>query len=320
MKAVYFDQKINIIDNYSEPVPDQNEVLIKTKIAGICNTDLEIVKGYMNFKGILGHEFVGTIEKAPQNYQNLIGKRVVGEINCSCLKCEYCLKGIPTHCMNRKVLGIFNKDGAFGQYLTLPVKNIHIIDDSIKDEEAVLVEPLAAAFEILEQIHIKPTDKIIVLGDGKLGLLVCLVLKLINDNIILAGKNRDKLKIASDKNIKTITVDELKIEKSYDIVIEATGSLHGFETALNLVKPQGTIVLKTTVASKYQINLSSVVIDEIKIIGSRCGRFKPAIDALSNKKIDVNPLITKIYKFEKVLEALKKAQQKGSLKVLIDFR
>lgn len=319
MKAVVFDNKLKFVDNYPVPEPVQNEALIRVSMAGICNTDIEITKGYTGFKGVIGHEFVGIVERINGKDQSLLGKRIVGEINCGCGKCEYCKKGLRNHCPDRKVLGIVNKDGAFAEYLTLPLENLHTVPENLSDEEAVFTEPLAAAFEITRQIQIKPDDKILIMGDGKLGLLISLALHLSHSNLILAGRHENKLQVAKDKGIESILFNKLPIKKEYDIVVDATGSAEGFETALKLVKPRGIIVLKSTVAAGKEINLAPVVVDEITVIGSRCGPFEPALDALSKKLIDVKPLITEIFPFDKARQAFERAIAKGVIKVIINF-
>jgi len=313
MKALYFDKELKLLDNVSIPrKPD--EALIRITMAGVCNTDLEIIKGYMGFKGILGHEFIGIVEES--NNKDFIGKRVCGEINCPCGNCYFCKNNMPTHCPNRTVLGIFNRDGVFCEYTTLPEKNLYVLEDYIEDEVAVFVEPIAAAYEILEQISIKPTDNIIILGDGKLGLLIAKVISLFTKNLLVVGKHENKLNILKNTGINTKLLDQID-NLTANIIIESTGSPQGISLALNTVCPRGTIVLKTTIADNFNINLSKAVINEINIIGSRCGPFKPAIKALKNNLIDVKPLITEIFDFDNAIEAVKKAQQKDSLKVLL---
>lgn len=319
MKAIEFNKELKIIENYPMPEPQKGEALIKIITTGICNTDIEIMKGYMGFSGILGHEFVGIVEKINDSNQDLINQRVVGEINCGCGSCEYCLKGLETHCPSRTVLGIFNKNGCFADYITLPLKNIYKVPEKISNKEAVFAEPLAAAFEILDQIQIKPTDKVLILGDGKLGLLISLVLNLTQAEIILVGKHQEKLDIAKNQNVNTKLLSDLVIEKNYDVVVEATGSINGFELSQKLVKPRGTIVLKSTVASEKALNLAPIVIDEIKIVGSRCGSFKPALRALEKNLINVIPLISEEYNFNEALKAFELSKTKGILKVLINF-
>lgn len=320
MKAIFFDKKLNFVRNYPAPAPGKNEALVRIRMTGICNTDLEIIKGYMGFRGIIGHEFVGVVEKINGKTQRLIGKRVVGEINCGCGTCDWCAKGLKNHCPERTTLGIVKKDGAFAEYITLPNNNLLEVPENISDEEAVFAEPLAAAFEIMEQIHIKPADRILVMGDGKLGILCSLVLNLAHADVTLTGKHEKKLKIAEGQHVSTVKFKDLKIRKVYDVVVEATGAAKGFGMALQLVKPRGTVVLKSTVAEVRKMNLAPVVIDEISVIGSRCGPFKKAVRALSGRLIDVKPLITGIYPFDRAEEALRKAAERDSLKVIMDFR
>ncbi|MFA6988956.1 MAG: alcohol dehydrogenase catalytic domain-containing protein [Candidatus Gastranaerophilaceae bacterium] len=319
MKALVFDNELKIDYNYLKPIPQKGEALIKISMAGLCNTDLEITKGYMGFKGIPGHEFVGIVEEINSDDKSLIGKRVVGEINCGCGNCYYCHQNMQRHCPNRQTLGIFQKDGCFADYITIPVENIFEIPSVVTDEEAVFVEPVAAALEILEQVHIKPADKIAVLGDGKLGLLIAFVLSTTQGDLTLIGKHSNKLEIAEKQGIKTALLQNVEIKKDFDIVVDATGSINGLEIALSLIKPRGILVLKSTVASDKPLNLAPVVIDEITIVGSRCGQFKPALRLLEKKQFDIKSLITSIYPFEKALEAFEINKRKDSLKVLIEF-
>lgn len=319
MRAIEFKEKLNIIENYPMPALAEGEALVKIITAGICNTDIEITKGYMGFSGILGHEFVGIVEKINDTNQELLNKRVVGEINCGCGVCEYCLKGLQNHCPTRSVLGIFNRNGCFADYITIPLKNLLIVPKNINNNEAVFVEPLAAAFEILEQIQVKPTDKVLILGDGKLGLLTSLVLNLTQADVILVGKHQEKLKIAENQNVKTVILENLSKDEAYDVVVEATGNIDGFELAQKLVKPKGTLVLKSTVSSEKALNLAPIVINEIKIIGSRCGPFKPALKTLEKKLINVIPLISKEFDFNQAKEAFELSKTRGILKVLINF-
>jgi threonine dehydrogenase-like Zn-dependent dehydrogenase len=319
MRAIEFDKELKITEMAIIPEPKEGEALIKILTAGICNTDIEITKGYMGFSGILGHEFVGIVEKINDKKQDLLNKRVVGEINCGCGSCEYCLKGLETHCPNRSVLGIFNKNGCFAEYITLPIKNLHIVPDSVSNQEAVFAEPVAAAFEILEQMQIKPTDKVLVLGDGKLGILISLVLNLTQAEVLLVGKHKDKLDIAKAQQVKTKLLDELEEKRIYDVVVEATGNINGFEQAMRLVKPRGTIVLKSTIASEKPLNLAPIVIDEITVLGSRCGVFEPALKVMQRKLIDVKPLISAEFDFSQAKEAFDLSKTRGILKVLVNF-
>ncbi len=313
MKALLFDNGLRLAD-YPKPRRDNNEALIRVLMAGICNTDLEIVKGYMGFKGILGHEFVGLVEECDN--PELLGKRVVGEINYGCGECGYCTKGLKTHCKNRKVLGILAHDGAFAEYLVLPEENLHIIPDKISDEEAVFVEPLAAGFQVIEQTHIRPSNRVIILGDGKLGLLVAQVLVLTGCDLFVAGKHTSKLSLLKGKGIGTGLIDNLGDSKA-DVVIDCTGASDGLEKALRLTRPRGAIVLKSTVAEKRGVDLTGLVIDEITLIGSRCGPFHPAIRALEKESIDVKLLISGIYSLMEGTKAFREASKKGALKILI---
>ena len=317
MKAVIFDKILKFVTDYPKPEPQQGEALIKVNTIGICNTDFEITKGYMGYKGILGHEFTGVVEEINGDNKSLIGKRVVGEINCGCKECDYCRQGLERHCFNRSTLGIWKREGCFAEYVCLPVSNLLEIPDTVKDEEAVFVEPLAAALEILEQIHIAPDKKVIVLGDGKLGLLIALTLNACGLNIMLVGKHEEKLSIAAQQGVKTKLLSELEIKKEYDYVVEATGSITGFETSLALTRPRGTLVLKSTIAASKEFNLAPIVIDEITVIGSRCGQFAAALRLLESRRIDVKPLISDIFSIDKAIEAFERNKEKSSVKVLV---
>ena len=322
MKAVVFDEELKLVEDYKKPELKKGEVLIKTRMSGICNTDLEITKGYMGYKGVLGHEFVGdVVEVYDDCNKNWIGKRVVGEINCGCNNDSWCAKGLARHCPNRQTLGIWQKDGCFSEYFTLPVENLLEVPQSLSDEEATFVEPVAAAMEITEQLHIKPKDKVALLGDGKLGLCIALVLNALNVDLVHIGKHENKLEISRKAGVKTKLLKDLKDSdnKSFDIVIEATGSTGGFETSLALTKPRGVLVLKSTIAAKEGLNLAPVVIDEITVLGSRCGQFEPALRLMCAKKLDIKPLISEIYPIDKALEAFEKNKQKDILKILLKF-
>ena len=318
MKAVVFDNGLKLDNNYPMPVPQKGEALIKVNTIGICNTDYEITLGYMGYKGILGHEFTGVVEKAEN--KDLIGKRVVGEINCGCGQCDWCAQGLERHCFNRSTLGIWQREGCFAEYVCLPEKNLLVIPDNVTDEEAVFVDPLAAALEILEQVHIPPYKRVIVLGDGKLGLIIALALNVAGLDITLVGKHEEKLNIAKAQGVKTELLNNLKIEKAYDFVVEATGSITGFETSLALTKPRGTLILKSTIAASKEFNLAPIVIDEITVLGSRCGQFAPALRMLEQKRIDVKPLISDIYAIDDSIEAFERNKEKSSVKVLVKVK
>lgn len=314
MKAIYFDGTKMIFEkNYLEPKSD--EVLVRVRLAGICGTDLEILQGYMKYDGILGHEFVGTVEKS--NNSELIGKRVVGEINVGCDKCAFCEKGMQRHCPNRTVLGILKRDGAFAEFLSLPEKNLHIIPDSITDEQAVFVEPLAAAFEIKEQVSLEPHWSVAVIGDGRLAHLIIQVLKLSCHNVTCFGRHKSKLQNLINAGIKIKLGIEPSDEQSFDLVVEATGSNSGFSDTMKLIKPRGTVVLKSTIASRENLDLTPTVVNEITLIGSRCGLFKPAIDALTTGTISVDSVIDSIFPLEKFSEAIEYVKKPDTLKVFL---
>ena len=321
MKAVVFDEGLKLVNDYEKPVPEKGEALIEVTLAGICNTDYEITKGYMGYKGILGHEAVGVVVDVNGEDKSLIGKRVVSEISYGCKEpdCKYCAEKLYRHCPSRYTLGIWRKDGCFAEYFTMPTEVLFEVPDNVPDEQAVFVEPLAAACEITEQLHIKPYEKVIVLGDGKLGLITALTLNAQNIDVILVGKHQNKLDIAKAQGVETKLLNDLKIEKIYDVVVEATGSISGFETALALTKPRGTLVLKSTVAASKEFNLAPIVIDEITVLGSRCGQFAPALRLLKSGKIDFSPLISARYKADDAIEAFEKNKEKETLKVLLEF-
>jgi threonine dehydrogenase-like Zn-dependent dehydrogenase len=311
---VFKKQKLLYLTDYPLPRSRVHEALIKVTHAGICNTDLEIMKGYMGFQGVLGHEFVGIVEKCRQ--KDLIGKRVVGEINISCGTCLYCKRQLQNHCPGRSVLGILKRDGVFAEYVALPIKNIHVLPDSISDEEAVFVEPLSAAFEITCQTEIMPYHTVCVLGDGKLGLLVGQALSLTGCDIVVVGKHREKLSILRKRGIKT-KLSSLFDTKGFDIVIDCTGSANGVHIALKIIKPRGRVIIKTTTAKRTLIDLTPVVVNELNLIGSRCGPFPQAIRALEKRKIDVLPLISRVFTLQNGIKAFQHARKKGVLKTII---
>jgi threonine dehydrogenase-like Zn-dependent dehydrogenase len=314
MKAIFFNGKQMIFDN-NYPDPKFNETLVRVNLAGICGTDLEILNGYMKYNGILGHEFVGTVVKS--NNSSLIGKRVVGEINAGCTKCDFCIRGMERHCPSRTVLGILKRDGAFAEFLSLPEKNLHVIPDSISDEQAVFVEPLAAAFEINEQISLKPEWNVAVVGDGRLAQLIIQVIKLTCSNITCFGKHQNKLEGLIQSGTKIKIGIESTDEQLFDLVVEATGSNSGFTDTMKLVKPRGTVVLKSTITSRENLDLTSTIINEITLIGSRCGLFKPAIDALATGVISVNSMIDSTFSLDKFEDAILHAQKPDTLKVFL---
>ncbi len=330
---VYHNNTLTFTSDYPRPTPAAGEALIRVLQVGICNTDLEIIRGYMKFTGVPGHEFVGIVEainphptrhaQSPE-IMALVGWRVVGEINAACYRtdCWYCSRGIPTHCPNRTTLGIANRDGAFAEYLTLPLENLHTVPETISDEEAVFVEPLAANFEMLEQAHIRPTDRVVVLGDGKMGQLAAQTLALTGCEVIMVGKHEEKLALARQHGSATrllTGVDDFTLDggQRVDMVVECTGSARGLELALRLTRPRGTIMLKSTVADQSTLHLASIVIDEIRVQGSRCGPFAPALRALSQRSIAVPPLISARFSLDDGLAAFEYAAKAGVLKVLV---
>ena len=270
----------------------------------------------MGFHGVPGHEFVGIVEQC--DLKNMIGKRVVGEINLGCGVCSYCTNGMKNHCPGRSVLGILHKDGVFADYITLPVDNLHTIPNSISDDEAVFVEPLAAAFEIIEQVDIAPSDRVCVLGDGKLGLLVGQALSSTDCELLVVGHHSEKLSILDEQGIKTKLSKSFR-EKGYDVVVDCTGSRSGIETAMNIVRPKGKILLKTTVSKPAPFNVNRIVIDEVSVIGSRCGPFKPAIQAIKSKTVDLYSLISDTVPLNDGIKAFQYASRKGVLKVILSF-
>ena len=319
MKAIVFDNELKFDNNYSKPTPQKGEALIRVTLAGICNTDYEITKGYMGYIGVLGHEFVGVVEEVNDGDQSWVGKRVVAEISWGCdnPNCEWCAKKNYRHCPNRHTIGIWKKDGCMAEYITLPTNILFEVPENVTDEQAVFVEPLAAACEILEQLHIEPTSKVLVLGDGKLGLTTALTLNAHNLDVLLVGKHQNKLDIAKAQGVKTQLLSEFKQEKKYDVVVEATGSASGFETSMSLTKPRGVLVLKSTVATGKELNLAPIVIDEITVLGSRCGQFGPALRLLENNRIDFKHFISKTYSIDQALEAFEANKDKETLKILI---
>ena len=314
MKATFFDgTHMKYDENYPDPKP--GECLVRVSLAGICGTDLEILDGYMAYNGVLGHEFVGVVEQSEN--QELIGKRVVGEINAGCNNCDSCKNGLQRHCPNRTVLGILKRDGAFAEFLSLPEQNLHVIPDSILDAQAVFVEPLAAAFEIKEQISLNPDWKVAVVGDGRLAQMICQVLKLSCRDVTCFGRHQNKLSLLERFEIQTkIGIIDSDFQ-SYDLVVEATGSNSGFADTMKLVKPRGTVILKSTIASKENLDLTPTVVNEITLVGSRCGLFKPAIDALATGIVSVDYLMDSTFPLEQFSDAIQHAKKPDTLKVFL---
>ena len=314
MRAVRFDGRQTVLDgNYPDPKP--GESVVRVDLAGLCGTDLEILDGYMGYKGVLGHEFVGTVLKSEN--PEMIGKRVVGEINAGCGACDYCARGMERHCPGRTVLGILGRDGAFAELLSLPERNLHQIPDSISDEQAVFVEPLAAAFEITEQVSLKPEWSVAVVGDGRLAHLVSQVLRLSCPNVSCFGRHKNKLARMERFGIATKIGIAFSDEQRFDLVVESSGRNSGFDDAARLVRPRGIIVLKSTVASRGGQDLTAAVINEVTLVGSRCGLFMPAIKALASGIISVEPLFDCTFPLEGFPEAVARAKRPDTMKVFL---
>ena len=333
MRALWLEN--NKIDLRDIPQPRKpNEALIKIRRAGICSTDLELVKGYYPYTGILGHEFVGEIvsiysasTSPPTNDGSAqrevgeglgmrVGDRVVGEINAVCNDCEQCLNGRSTHCENRTVLGIVNRDGTFAEYTTLPIANLHRVPESVPDEMAVFTEPLAAALEIQEQIQINSTDRVLLVGAGRLGQLIAQTLALTGCDLRVVARHAHQQSLLKKRGIRTISEDEIKPWR-WDVVVEATGSPGGFSLARQAIRPRGTLVLKSTYKGELNINFSSIVVDEINIIGSRCGPFEPALRLMESRQVDPTVLIMDEFELTDALKAFERAAESGVLKVLV---
>lgn len=324
MKALWLENnQLELRTDVPAPTPPPGEALVRVVRAGICNTDLELLRGYYPYTGILGHEFVGIVEQGSRELQN---KRVVGEINAVCGQCWYCCNGYPTHCENRTVLGIVNRNGAFAEYLTLPIENLHPVPDNLPTDVATFTEPVAAALEIQQQVKITPNERVLVVGDGKLGQLVAQTLALTGCDLLVVGRHRQKLDYLAALGIKTgfvdlvsDTADATLRDRAFDISVECTGNPEGFAIARRALRPRGTLVLKSTYAGHLTFDASSLVVDEITLIGSRCGPFPEALKVLSENKVNVNYLIQESYELENAIAAFDRAQQRGVLKILLEI-
>jgi threonine dehydrogenase-like Zn-dependent dehydrogenase len=313
MRALVYSGSLDLDTDYPVPEPNHNESLLRVLKAGICNTDIEIVKGYMDFQGILGHEFVALVENGP-----LKGKRVAGEINLNCQRCSTCLGGAPTQCPHRTTLGISQKDGAIADYVTLPDHLLHVLPDSLSDDQAVFIEPLAAAFQALVITHIKPTHRVVLIGTGKLGILVAQVVALTGCSFAAISRHQHQRDILSKWGIDTALPGEVEA-RGADIVMDCTGTADGFADALNLVRPRGIIHLKSTYHGLPEADLTRVVVDEIAVVSSRCGPFDAAIRALQNGLVDVEPLVEAHFSLDEALSAFDTAGQRGMLKIILDI-
>ena len=317
MRALVLDSDaVSLQTERPVPTPGDGEVLVRVLRAGVCDTDLQLVKGYMGFSGVLGHEFVGIAEEGP-----FAKRRVVGEINCNCRRCATCLAGRPTHCPHRTTIGIAGHDGAFADYLTVSQHNLHLVPDALPTDVAVFAEPVAAACQIPLQLSLKRTDRVVVLGDGRLGNLCAQVLAGICDAVLVVGKHPEKLALLDTLGIQTVLITDLLADltnnQPADVVVDCTGSETGLPTALRLVRPRGTIVLKTTVAGTQRMPWAPVVIDEVTIVGSRCGPFDRALEALEAGSVSVLPLISQRFDLSDGVRALDAAKRRDMLKVLI---
>jgi threonine dehydrogenase-like Zn-dependent dehydrogenase len=314
MNAIWLeDNKIDLRDIAQSRKP--NEALIKIRKAGICSTDLELVKGYYPYTGILGHEFVGEVVEAED--ASWIGQRVVGEINVVCQQCEQCLNGRPTHCKNRTVLGIINRDGTFAEFTQLPITNLHRVPDSVPDEMAVFTEPLAAALEIQQQIQIEPTERVLLVGAGRLGQLIAQTLALTGCDLQVVARHAHQQELLKRRGIRIIDEEQIQPWR-WDVVVEATGSPTGFALARKAIRPRGTLVMKSTYKGEISVNFSSMVVDELNIIGSRCGPFEPALRLMESRQVDPTVLIIEEFKLENALKAFERAAETGVLKVLVE--
>jgi alcohol dehydrogenase len=317
VRALLCDGGLRYDPAYPDPQPPAGEALVRVRLAGVCATDRELLRGYMGFRGVLGHEFVGEVIQSPD--PAWIGHRVVGDINAACYACPTCLAGRHTHCPHRTTLGIMGRDGAFADYLCLPLLNLHPVPAHVPDERAVFAEPLAAACEILEQVAIRPTDRVIVVGDGKLGLLVAAVLRLTGADLLLIGRHRAKLAIAEAWGIATATAADGVAGPQADVVVDCAGGPGGFALANRLLRPRGALVLKSTYHGELGLDMSELVIREISVVGSRCGPFAPALRLLASGLVDPTPLISARYPLAEGAAAFQRASTPGVLKVLLEM-
>jgi alcohol dehydrogenase len=316
MKALVFDGTASVRD-IPVPNPLPGEALVRVRLAGICKTDIEITRGYMEFRGVLGHEFVGTVAACPD--KELVGTRVVGEINAGCGDCSYCAAGLERHCPHRTVLGILGRDGAMAEYLTLPVTNLVPIPSGVSDQNAVFTEPLAAALEILEQVKIVPASRVAIIGDGKLGLLISMVLRLTGCDPLLVGKHPEKLSLFERLDGSVAMLDSfVNMDERFDVVVEASGNPSGWDLAVERLKPRGTLVLKSTYHGALKFNPAALVIKEITVVGSRCGRFAPALKLMELGLVDPSPLISAVFSLSDAEAALKRSQDHDVFKVLLE--
>jgi alcohol dehydrogenase len=339
MQALLFDGQLQLANEYPEPILAPGEALIRPSLVGICNTDIEITRGYMGFRGVLGHEFVGVVQDCDD--RAWVGRRVVGEINAACRRCAVCARGDESHCPERTTLGIDRRDGAMAELFSLPIACLHEVPASVPDQVAVFAEPLAAALEILEQSHIHPTDRVAVVGDGKLGLLCAQVLRLPGSEVVVIGRHPERWELLNTLGIASMNVNDLgrgnwetrrlgdrkdsslsphlpvSLTGSFDIVVDCTGQPSGLAVARNLVRPRGRLVLKSTFAAESGINLSKLVVDEVQLLGSRCGPFAPALRLFDRGLINVQPLVVGQFPLHQGLDAFAAASR--HLKILLEI-
>jgi len=314
VNALYFNEELRLDRRYADPSPGPGEVLIAVKLAGICATDLEITRGYMGFAGVPGHEFVGTVVKGPRRWR---AKRVVAEISCVCGSCDMCQHGLANHCRRRTVIGIDGRDGAFADLVAVPERNLHELPDAVSDEQAVFVEPLAAAYQVIKQCPIEKRMQVAVVGSGRLGLLVAQVLRTTGCKLEVVGRNELTLNFCEKKGIQTVHASELVPRGNRDLVVACSGSPEGFDIAARLVRPRGTLVLKSTYARSAPLNLAPIVINEVTLLGSRCGPFPEAINALARRQIDVESMISRQLPLSKGVEAFEMAADPRYIKILL---
>jgi len=315
MQAIWLEnQTLSFRDDLPIPQPAEGEALVRVRLAGICATDLEMVRGYYPFTGVLGHEFVGEVIETSD--PDLRGARVVGEINIICGECATCRRGDTTHCENRTTLGIHNRPGCFAEYLTLPIENLHRVPDQITDQSAVFTEPLAAALEIQQQVHIHPTDRVLLVGAGRLGQLIAQTLALTGCDLHVVVRHAYQQRILTERGIAVLAEDKIP-DGVFDLVVEAAGAPGAFGLARRAVRPRGTIVLKSTYTDELIVDFSSLVVDEITLVGSRCGPFEPALQLISDGGVDPEPLITACYPLPDGIAAFEHASRSGAFKILL---
>ena len=312
MRAVVWDSQLRVA-SIPEPRQQPGEAIIRTTLAGICATDIHITRGYMGFQGVLGHEFVGVVDACDD--PAWVGRRVVGDINAACRTCATCARGDIGHCPNRTTLGIDRRDGTMAELFSLPTANLFAVPDNVSDEAALFAEPLAAALEIVEQCHMRPTERVAVIGDGKLGLLVAQTLRLTGGDLLVVGRHPERWNLLQRQGVRA-TADLTAVEdRSWDVVVDCTGTPEGFDVAKRLVRPRGRLVLKSTFHGSTTFNLSTLVVDEIAIFGSRCGPFAPALRLLERQLIDTAAMLDRVYPLSEAMLAFESSR--GRLKVAL---